>query len=171
MLRSLLALLLAAGLVSCRAESRTDSEAVRRTIESNNAKAEAWYAAGQIDSLATIFAEDARQMPPNMAPIVGRDSIKAFWTNALKWGKWEFDFNTADVVAADSLAVERGTFTLKFTAGPQAPFPSFQDRGNYVVLWRWESDGVWRAVWDAPVSTMPIPGTPAAAPEPASTRR
>ncbi len=167
--RFLVGLVLAAGIVGCRAESRTDTAAVRRTIESNNAKAEAWYAAGQIDSLATIFAEDAQQMPPNMAPLVGRDSIRAFWTNAVKWGKWEFDFNSADVVAADSLAVERGTYTLKFTAGTGSPMPSFEDRGNFVVLWRRESDGVWRAVWDAPVSTVAPAGAPA--PGPASARR
>lgn len=167
--RFVIGLVLAAVIVGCRAESRTDSAAVRRTIDSQNTKFEAWYAAGQIDSLATIFAEDARQMPPNMAPLVGRDSIKAFWTNAVKWGKWEFDLNAVDVVAADSLAVERGTYTLKFTAGAGSPMPSFEDRGNLVHLWRRESDGVWRLVWDAPVSMIPLPGAPA--PAPASARR
>jgi ketosteroid isomerase-like protein len=98
-------------------------------------------------------------MSPNSAPVVGRDSLRAFWANAVQGGRWEFDLQAEDVVAADSIAVERGRYTLKFTAGPQAPMPSFQDRGNYVALWRRERDGQWRIVWDAPVSGMPPPGS------------
>ena len=30
----------------------------------------------------------------------------------------------------------------------------FEDHGNYLVQWRHESDGEWRAVVDAPVSEV-----------------
>ena len=156
-----LGLLFASGLCACRPEGRTDAAAVRRVIDSLNTKLERWYAAGQIDSVAGAFADDVWQMPPNSAPLVGRDSVRAFWAGAVRGGRWEFDFQTADVVAADSLAVERGKYALKFTAGPQAPMPSFEDRGNYVALWRREGDEHWRIVWDAPVSVLLPPGAPA----------
>jgi ketosteroid isomerase-like protein len=162
MRRCVLGLLVAAGLGACRAVDRADPAAVRRVIDSVNAKLEGWYAAGQIDSVAGAFAQDVWQLPPNSAPVVGRDSLRAFWTNAVKWGRWEFDLQAADVVVADSLAVERGRYTLKFTAGAQAPMPSFEDRGNYVALWRREGDGFWRIVWDAPVSELPPAGAPPA---------
>ena len=82
--------------------------------------------------------------------------------NAVATGKWQFDLKSDDVITADSLAVERGHFTLKVVAGPKAQYPSFEDRGNYVVLWRRESDGKWRAVWDAPVreARSPMPCRP-----------
>jgi ketosteroid isomerase-like protein len=131
---------------------------VRQTIDAHNASVERWYLAGNVDSLVTVFAEDVWQLPPNMAPVVGRDSLRAFWTNALNWGRWEFDLQTQDVVTSGSISVERGRYTLKFTPGAQAPMPAFEDRGNYVVLWRQEPDGQWRAVWDAPVSELPPPG-------------
>ena len=56
------------------------------------------------------------------------------------------------------MAIERGKYQLKFTAGPGAPpgLGSFQDRGYYLVHWRRESDGEWRAVGDAPVSEVPM---------------
>ena len=165
MLRPLSAIPIAVALLACQPTPRTDPAAARHVIDSLNTKAEQWYAAGQIDSLVQIFAQDVWQMPPNSAPLVGRDSLRAFWTNIVRSGRVQFDLQVVDVVAADSIAVERGRYTLTFTAGPQAPLPSFEDEGNYVALWRRESDGHWRIVWDAPVSVRPPsapPTTPSA---------
>jgi ketosteroid isomerase-like protein len=156
MLRVLLAFLLAAALPACQQTVDTGPEAVRQIIEAHNVNAKRWYAAGQVDSLVALFAEDVWQLPPNSTPLVGRDSLRSFWATAMTWGRWEFDFSTQDVVASDSLAVERGRYTLQFTPTPQAPIPSVYDTGNYVVLWRQELDGQWRAVWDAPVSIRPL---------------
>ena len=152
-----------AAVCACRPSSRTDPAQARHAIDSLNARVASWYDAGEADSAASIFAQDAWQMPPNMPPLVGRDSIRSFWTNALKTGKWHFELKTDDVAASDSVAVERGHYSLKVTAGPQAQYPSFEDHGNYIVLWRKESDAQWRVVWDAPVSTVPMP-MPAKAP-------
>lgn len=156
--RLLLGFLLAATLQGCQRPS--GPAAVRQIIDEHNANAERWYAAGHIDSLAALFAEDVWQLPPNSPPVIGRDSLRSFWTNAVKWGRWEFALAAQDVVTSGSLAVERGRYALKFTAAPQAPMPSFADSGNYVVLWRQDQDGQWRAVWDAPVSVVPPAGQP-----------
>ena len=142
-------------LLGCRGNVSSDVAAVRRVIESHNASIARWYAEGQIDSIVAVFAEDVWQMPPNSPPLVGRDSVRAFWKAATGWGHWQFDFHVEDVMTNGPLAAERGSYTLKFTAGPQSPMPSTEDRGNYVVLWRHEADGQWRIVWDAPVSVMP----------------
>jgi ketosteroid isomerase-like protein len=131
-----------------------DAAAVRRIIEGHNADAMRWYATRDADSLANLFAEKAWQMPPNAPPLVGREMIRAFWKNALDWGTWEFAFETRDVLASESLAVERGRYRLKFVEKPGVPpaMPSLEDQGNYVVVWRYEDDGEWRVLWDAPVS-------------------
>jgi ketosteroid isomerase-like protein len=153
----LLPFLLVAGGSGCRQD--VNVSAVRHIIEANNANVERWYAAGAVDSLVTLLAEDVWQFPPNSPALVGRDSVRRFWTAALTWGRWHFDFSTQDLVVSDSLAVERGRYTLQFTANSKAPFPSMADTGNYVVLWRREADGIWRGVWDAPVSTR-LPAAP-----------
>jgi ketosteroid isomerase-like protein len=167
MRRRLLGLVTIAALYACNAgggkNTASNAADVRHVIDSLNARIAAAISTGQIDSVADVYATDIWQMPPNQPPLVGHDSVVSFWRGAVATGKWEFDLKSDDVLHSDSLAVERGHFTLKVTAGPKAQYPSFEDHGNYVVAWRRDSDGHWRAVWDAPVSTvpMPMPTTPA----------
>jgi uncharacterized protein (TIGR02246 family) len=142
---------------------------VREAIERQNADAVRWYASGDVDALASIFAQDAWQLPPNNPPLVGREAIRSFWRQAVQWGKWEFALETQKLDVSGPMAVERGKYVLRFTAGPGAPpgMVSIEDRGNYVVHWRRERDGQWRVVADAPVSEVPLrppaPGKPPAA--------
>jgi uncharacterized protein (TIGR02246 family) len=133
---------------------------VRGVIERKNADAVRWYAAGDVESLASLFATDAWQMPPNSAPLVGRDAIRDFWAQAVRWGKWNFALQTEEVSMSGPIAIERGKYVLRFTAGPAAPpgMSSFEDRGNYLVHWRRDADGEWRVAADAPVSQVQLPG-------------
>jgi len=144
-------------LSACASVSSQDPKEVRGIIERHNSDAERWYASGDVDSVASMFAEDAWQMPPNSPPLVGREAIRQFWREAVKWGKWEFSLQAQDVSVSGPIAIERGKYLLNFVAGPGAPpgMGSFRDRGNYLVHWRREPDGEWRAVGDAPVSEVP----------------
>lgn len=137
----------------------TDIDRIRKVIERHNADAIRCYATGDGESLASLFAEDGWQMPPNNPPLVGRDAIREFWRNALRWGKWDFTLTVQSVDVSEPIAVERGTYVLRFTAGTGAPpgMQSCEDRGNYLVHWRHEPDGDWRIVADAPVSELPLP--------------
>jgi uncharacterized protein (TIGR02246 family) len=131
---------------------------VRRIIDAHNADAVRWYAAGQIDSVAGLFAPDARQMGPNAAPLVGREAIREYWTQAASLGTWTFTLSAQDVTANGPLAIERGKYTLTFTPGPNAPggMSAFTDRGNYLVQWRREN-GKWLIVNDIATSEQPMP--------------
>lgn len=130
---------------------------VRSLIEAKNEAIVKAYATGDMETLADAFMEEAWQMPPNAPALVGREAIVAFWREALKGGDWSFELDTAEVEISGDMAVERGTYGLSFQVGPNAPegMGSFQDRGNYVVVWRRNDDGEWRILWDAPVSELP----------------
>lgn len=162
MRRFVLIAMVFAGLAACSRTKNTDVATARRSIDSLNAKVEGWYATNQPDSVASVFARDAWLIPPNDAPVIGQDSIRAFWRNMLGMGHWAFDLRVEDVIATDSVRVERGQFTLKFTPASNAPIPAFDDRGNYVTVWRRETDGNWRIVWDAAVSSVRRNGPSAA---------
>ena len=151
--------LLGLSLTACTSIQSQNPKDVRSIIERDNSNAEKWYAAGKIDSVASLFADDAWQMSPNNPPLVGREAIRHFWNQAVKWGKWNFSLKTQDVRVSGPIAVERGKYLLKFVAGSDAPpgMGSFEDHGNYLVYWRREPDNEWRAVWDAPISEVPLP--------------
>lgn len=160
MLRFVLIVMAVAGLSSCRTKTQADPVATRRAIDSLNTRIEGWYRAGQADSVTGVFSQDAWLMPPNDKALVGRDSIRTFWTNFLKMGTVEFDLRSEDVIALDSVAVERGQYVLKFTPGPISAIRAFEDSGNYLTVWRRESDGQLRIVWDAAVSSIQLPVMP-----------
>jgi ketosteroid isomerase-like protein len=92
-----------------------------------------------------------------MPALVGHAAIRQFWSQAFNAGKWAFELRTQMIEVQGTLAVERGTYEVRFTASPGAPMPSFNDRGNYLVHWRREADGEWRVATDAPVSELPLP--------------
>ncbi|MGD9346464.1 MAG: nuclear transport factor 2 family protein [Candidatus Aminicenantes bacterium] len=151
---------------SCTQKSETPEEAkariqqesaeVREVIESHNANLNRWYASGDIDSVVTVFAEDARVMPSNAPAIEGREAIRGFWTQAMTLGQWNFNLETVSVIANGSIAVELGRYTYQIEAKQEFP-PGIKanDSGDYVCYWRLEDDGKWRIVYDIPSSDLP----------------
>mgnify|MGYP001553714976 CR=1 FL=1 len=153
-------------IVSCNTKSETGSEVqekikneslkAKESINNNNKQIEKWYKAKQIDSLVSYMADNVIQFPPNSKPLIGKDSIKNYWTQLFQFGNIDFSLQTQDVKANGPLAIELGKYNLKFSPNEKSPIPTFVDSGNYLVYWH-KTNGNWKVVWDAPVSTMPLP--------------
>jgi len=139
-----------------KARIQQESADVREVIESHNADLCRWYASGDIDSVVTVFAEDARLMPPNVLAIEGREAVREFWKQAVTLGQWNFSLETVSVIANGPIAVELGRYTVQINARQELP-PGIKayDSGDYVCYWRLEEDGKWRIVYDIPSSDQP----------------
>ena len=109
---------------------------------------------GDPASLAALYTEDATLLPPNSEAIRGRQGIEAFFKAGMQMGISEATLETVDVEYLGDVAYEVGAYTMKIEPeGGQAE----TDRGNYVVVWKRESDGPWKLAVDMWNTNTPLP--------------
>jgi ketosteroid isomerase-like protein len=92
-----------------------------------------------------FYASDAVLMPPNHAAVEGHTAIQAFLQGLMDAGLTSIKLETTTVASAGDLAYGRGRYTLSMSPVGGAPV---QDVGKYVVVYRRQPSGGWRAVAD-----------------------
>ncbi len=105
-------------------------------------------ASKDVDKLAAYYAEDAVLMTPRMAPVVGRESIRAMLRQMAADPSVSLKFTTAKIDVADSgdLAYSRGAYVMTMT--DPLTKKVLHDQGSYVTTYRKDADGKWKAVAD-----------------------
>ena len=116
-----------------------------------------WSGAAQSKDPAkftAVYAEDATVMMEGMADVSGKAAIKEAITGMMSDPNFALSFAADKVVVARSgdLAYETGTYTMTMSDAKKKPATQ---SGHYVVVWRKEADGSWKAFRDAPVSNPP----------------
>jgi len=92
-----------------------------------------FYNSGQIDSIGTLFLENASFMPSNHKELRGRDEIVDYYQNVYNSGfRLNLDQPTF-VIISDSIAIEKGVWEGN-------NYGTFS--GNYLTQWRLK-DGNW----------------------------
>jgi ketosteroid isomerase-like protein len=99
-----------------------------------------------------FYAPDAVLMPPNHALVEGRDNIQGFLQGLIDSGLTSIKLETTTTASAGDLAYGRGQYTLALSPPGGAPV---QDVGKYVVVYRRQPNGAWRAVSDIFNSDQP----------------
>jgi ketosteroid isomerase-like protein len=147
------------------------SASAKQAIDAANAQWPRLTSTGHADSIAEFYAEDAGLMPPNMATIRGKDSVRAFFAtiNAID-PRPTLTLRAVTVVASGPVAVETGRWHWAFPAGAKLP-PGMAavDSGKYIVRWA-QQNGKWLMVDDVWNSDLPLPMAPAPPPAPARRR-
>jgi ketosteroid isomerase-like protein len=153
----------ALALVACRPATPDTSAAAKAAIDAHNATWARLTAAGHADSLALIYHAGAVMMPPNMAPVRGRDSIRAFFAfmNAMSSPSPTLALRADSVWASGSRATEVGRWTFSWPPSAiRPPGAPPVDSGKYMAHWVREN-GQWllaHDIWNSDLPTaLPAP--------------
>jgi len=152
-----LPILLAAAL-GCQAAPPPDTSAqAKQAIDAANANWPRLTAGGHADSIADFYQSSAVLLPPNMAPVHGRDAIRAFFSmmNTMSSPPPVLTLRAESVWAGGPMAVELGRWNFAWAAGAKRPpgAPA-ADSGKYIVRWVNEG-GRWlmaQDIWNSDVA-------------------
>ncbi len=160
-LKSLTALVIAAGIAACAsAGSTTDTAAIGKAIDALDANANRWFNTGAVDSIVTgYYTTDAIVIDPNAPAVKGSDAIRKDLAGEFAIGTLKLHFQRSTLVAADSLASDYGTYTLEIRDKKDSTKVLMSDRGSYVTTFV-NRGGEWRAIYD--ITASELPAAPAA---------
>ena len=121
----------------------SDESAIRETVA-------AWSAAAgarDLNKCISFYTDDASVLPFNAPIATGKDEIRKVWSQLMSNPGCSLRFRPTKIEVARSgdLAYEIGTFDL--TLADQAG-KSVGHRGKYVVAWKKQADGGWKAAAD-----------------------
>lgn len=114
-------------------------------IEAAQAAYEAAFASGDGASVAAIFTEDARLLPPNGPIVEGTEAIKAYWQGAIDAGFHSLELGVIAAEVQGDTMIETGTWSIK---GPGEGGAEATYTGRALVIWKKGENGVWRMSQD-----------------------
>jgi ketosteroid isomerase-like protein len=138
---------IAAMLTACSgptSDSRVADEAAIREADAASLRA---IAAKQVDATVSFYDEQASILMPNAPIVTGREGIRKVWEQMFAMPGLNFAPKTTklEVARSGDLAYTQGTY--EFTAADPQGRP-VNDRGKFVVVWKKQTDGAWKAVAD-----------------------
>jgi len=133
---------------SCSRPPQGDPAAARAGIDSMNQGFMKALAAHDAKALSLLYTDDAKLLPPNTEPVLGRDAIAKYWESLLELPIQSIQLETVDVHGAGDDVTEEGRYTLLGSKGETI------EVGKYLVVWR-KTDAGWRFYRDMWSSNAP----------------
>jgi len=110
-----------------------------------------------LDSVLTLQTEDIIEMPSNMPRIVGKDGYAEYLQSWLDLSKTlkskEMSFPVSEFVVTGDWAFQIGTYKTKFTLQDDNVI---EDEGNFVWLFKKDTNGNWKWARVISNSTKPL---------------
>ena len=114
-----------------------DLEATRRLIAEQNERFTNAHVTGDIATIDSMFAPDAKSYPPGAAAVIGLPAMHDFTVEYIKAGVTDFREKTTDFYGNAEYVVDAGTYVV--TYGPT----HVTERGKYLNVWT-QVDGSWK---------------------------
>ena len=110
---------------------------------------------GDVNTLVSLFADDAVLMPPNDTTLFGKDEIRSWWEEYFQFFRVTSSVETErEVTIAGNQAFERSSFSVSIV--PKQQGARIRDDIRSLTVWRYEPDGGWKIshqIWN---STKPV---------------
>jgi len=134
-------------LVAFCAMGQSKAPAANADEKTIHAEAVAWFKAGAAKdaaAFASYYAPDASLLPPGGPMISGKEKILAYWVGFFKQPGLVLSGGPTVIEVAKSgdMACDRGTFKLTVNDAAGKPVTN---TGKYVVVWKKQPDGKWKA--------------------------
>ena len=113
--------------------------------------------ASDCGGMLRVVADDAAFIPPNAPNAVGKEAIRGWCQGAFAQARSSaVAVSEREVTVSGDWAIEHGKFD--WTLMPVAGGNPLRDQGNFVAIWRRQSDGSWKLSRDIWNSLQPLPG-------------
>jgi uncharacterized protein (TIGR02246 family) len=144
-------------LTGCAGPSAPAPDRSAEAVSAVRARAARWQRAAaerDVEAFLDLYADDVLVLVEAAPDVRGAEAMRATIVAMMQDPAFELTFAPGEVVAARSgeLAYETGTYVLTMSGPAGEPLTS---RGAYLVVWREQADGSWKAAVDAPVSDAP----------------
>ena len=127
------------------AVSTQSEDEIVATLKSRSAAFSAAYVRGDVETMMSIYTNDAVIFPGNSYEIAGDSLVRSYWTLPAGRTISHHQMITHDIRIEGSMATDYGVYEVSGSNNGTDWGPS---RGKYVVVWRLEDDGEWRIYLD-----------------------
>lgn len=111
-----------------------DVSAMQSVIEERNRVFTGAHVTGDSAAMVDIFTADARVLPPDADPVIGRRAIEVLTAEYLTFGITEFREVTTAFYGNQEMLIDEGTYVMVYDGGRTT------EAGKYVNIWRREGN-------------------------------
>ena len=151
-------LLLGVGCQQAQPDTRAADQSAIKDLEAQWSKA---AGTKNVDDIVSFYTDDASMLPPNMPIATGKQAIRGVWAGLLGNPGFSasWDSTKAEAALSGDVAYDIGTYQLTMNDPQGKPM---SDHGKYLVVWKKQPDGKWKAAADMFSSDLPLPAPPTA---------
>jgi ketosteroid isomerase-like protein len=123
----------------------------RGLIEENNSRFTKAHVTGDHAVIDGMFTRDAKVLPPDSEPVIGRDAIAKLTKQYIEFGITEFREETTDFYGTEDLLVDQGSYVMVYGKDKT------MEKGKYLNVWKRE-EGTWKIysnIWNSNGPTAP----------------